>query len=377
MRILLTGGGTAGHINPAIAIASIVKANEPDSEIAFVGTEKETRNDDLLRLGYPIYTVKASGIQRSLSPSNIKALYRAVFSPYYPSTRKILHDFKPDIVVGTGGYACWPILVAAAREGIPTAVHESNALPGMAVRRLQNYVDRVFINFAETADLLKVKNKTMQVGNPLRDHFGDVGREDAKEKLGIRESLLVISFGGSLGAQYLTDAVLDLMKNYTGKHPEIRHIHATGKTHYDEILKIYRGMGLDRKKNLELRPYIDDMPYYMAASDVVICRAGAMTTSELALTGRAAVMVPSPYVAENHQYRNAKALCDKSAVTLVQESELSSGKLIPETVSLLENPAKRAEMERNIRTFAVPDANRRIYEELRRMVTAHQKAQKN
>lgn len=368
MRILLTGGGTAGHINPAIAIATTVKLNQPDSEIAFVGTQKEENNDDLLRLGYPLYTVKASGIQRSLSVSNIKALYRAVFSPYYPSTRRILREFRPDIVVGTGGYACWPILVAAAKEGIPTAVHESNALPGMAVRRLQRHVDRIFINFAQTADLLQAKNKILQVGNPLREAFGNVSREDAKTRLGIREPLLLISFGGSLGAEYLTDAVLDLMKNYTGKHPEIRHIHATGRGHYDEILKRYRGMGLDRKRNLELRPYIDEMPYYMAAADVVICRAGAMTTSELALTGRAAVMVPSPYVAENHQYRNAKALYDRGAVSLVQESELSSGKLIPETVTLLENPARRADMEKNIRTFAVPDANRRIYEELCRMV---------
>lgn len=368
MRILLTGGGTAGHINPAIAIASTVRLNQPDAEIAFVGTKREENNEDLRRLGYPLYTVKASGIRRSLSLTNVRALYRALFSPYYPSTRKILREFRPDIVVGTGGYACWPILVAASAEGIPTAVHESNALPGMAVRRLQKHVDRLFINFAGTADLLGAKNKIMQVGNPLREAFGNVGREDAKKRLCIHEPYLLISFGGSLGAEHLTDAVLELMKMYTSKHPEIRHIHATGRAHYEEVLRKFRDMGLDHKKNLELRPYIDDMPYYMAASDLVICRSGAMTTSELALTGRAAVMIPSPYVAENHQYRNAKMLADDGAVSLVQETELTYGKLVTETALLLENHAKRAEMEKNIRKFAVPDANRRIYEELCRMV---------
>ncbi|MBR2020572.1 MAG: glycosyltransferase, partial [Clostridia bacterium] len=202
MRVLLTGGGSAGHINPALAIAETVKQNDPNATIAFVGIRNGKEEDLVPREGYPLHYVESMGIRRSLSPKNIKALWLALTSPYSKQTNRILDGFQPDIVIGTGGYACWPIMAAAARRGIPTAVHESNALPGLAVRQLQGRVDRIWINFSKTAELLRKKEKTVQVGNPLRNGFGGLSKAEARKRLGISEDrFFILSFGGSLGAE--------------------------------------------------------------------------------------------------------------------------------------------------------------------------------
>ena len=208
MKVLLTGGGTAGHINPALAIADMIRRNAPGSEIAFVGIRGGKEEDLVPREGYRLYYVKSKGIQRSCRPramlSNVHALWLAAASPYYKSTRSILDDFQPDIVIGTGGYACWPIMAAAARRGIPTALHESNALPGLAVRKLQEKVDRIWTNFDRTAELLRVRETVRRVGNPLRGGFGGISRSAAQEQLGLRDGeRLVLCFGGSLGAEHL------------------------------------------------------------------------------------------------------------------------------------------------------------------------------
>jgi len=368
MRVLLTGGGTAGHINPALAIAETVLQNAPESEIAFVGIKGGKEEDLVPRYGYPLHYVRSQGIQRSLSLSNVKALWLALVSPYEKQTTKILDDFKPDIVIGTGGYACWPIMAAAARRGIPTALHESNALPGLAVRRLQKRVDRIWVNFSRTAELLKARGTVMRVGNPLRSGFAGCSREEARQKLGIRENqTFILSFGGSLGAERVNLAVLDLMKTLSEKRSDLLWKHAAGKRDYEDTKQRFTSMGLDFVRGYELQDYIYDMPIAMAAADLVISRAGAMTLSELAGMGKAAILIPSPNVADNHQYHNAKALADAKAAILVEEREFDEGMLAVAVESLLNNPERRNEMGRAIRAFRGEDANALIWQDIQNL----------
>lgn len=363
----MTGGGTGGHVNPAIAIANTIKANIPDAEIAFVGTKNGIENRLVSAEGYSIYHVEVMGIRRSLSPANIKAIYLAFVSPI--KAKKIIREFKPDIVIGTGGYVSWPILKAAAKMGVPTAVHESNAVPGLTVKMVQGMVDRVFVNFRETTEYITEKDKVMHVGNPLRSGFGTCSKAEAKQKLGISNKYrnFVLAYGGSLGAEKVTSATLELMKIYAPLSPDTLFLLGTGKSKYAEAREQYLAMGLDKYKNVEIVDYIMDMPLRMSAADVVISRAGAMTLSELSMMRKAAVLIPSPNVTNNHQYKNAKVLADAGAAVMIEEEELARGRLVDEITELLENEDKRTHLEKNISEFALLDANKLIFEEVLRL----------
>lgn len=373
MRVLMTGGGTGGHVNPALAIANTIRQNDPNAVIAYVGTERGIENKLVPKAGYPIYHVEVRGIKRSLSPSNIKAAYLALTSPI--KAKKIIREFKPDLVVGTGGYVSWPVVKAASSMGIPTALHESNAIAGVAVKMLQKYVDRIYLNFEKTGETLTCdRSKLMQVGNPVMGGFTSMSREEARKKLGIPDKYkyIILSYAGSMGAEKVNDAILCLMRDFTAHHPEVYHIHATGSIELELCTSQFKQMGLDKYENIELCEYIFDMPVKMAAADITINRAGAMTISELAITGKPAVFIPSPNVAENHQYKNAKVLYDANAAALFEERELADGAkpLIAEVERLLgENGAAvRAEMSEKIRQFAVADSNKRIYNDLCELV---------
>lgn len=370
MRVLLTGGISAGHINPALAIAETVRMNDPTAEIAFVGLRGGKEEDLVPREGYPLRYVRSAGLRRPLwSPANLRVAYLALISPFEKQTTEILDDFQPDIVIGTGGYACWPIMAAAARRKIPTALHESNAIPGIAVKQLQGRVDRIWINFERTADRLRDKEKILRVGNPSRGGFGRLSREEARRELGLDEGRrMILSFGGSLGAEGVNAAVIRLMKEYSSKHPEVLHVHAAGKRDYAESLRQFREARLESAENCILLEYIYDMPLRMAAADLVISRAGAMTLSELALMKKAAILIPSPNVAENHQYKNAMALVDAGAAAIVEERQLDGDLLIPTVTDLLSSPERRARMEENIAAFADADANRKIWQDILRIV---------
>ncbi len=364
----MTGGGTGGHVNPAIAIANTIAENEPGSEILFVGTERGIENKLTKAAGYPIEHVKIAGFRRSLSLKNVKAAYLAFVSPM--KAKRIVREFKPDIVIGTGGYVCWPVLVAASKLGIPTAVHESNAFPGVAVRKLQSYVDRIWLNFAESEKYLTAKEKILRVGNPLRGSFGAVERTEARKRLGIEGKYdhYILSFGGSLGAEKVNEACLGLMRDYVKDNPRVCHLHACGSIELEAATKMFKEYGLDGCDNIKLVEYIYDMPLQMEAADLIISRAGAMTVSELAMRGKASVMIPSPNVTDNHQYKNAKALADKGATVLLEEKELSEGVLMSAVSSLLTDENRRAEMSRAVKAFACPDANKLIYAEIKRLI---------
>lgn len=365
MRVLLTGGGTAGHINPALAIAETILRNAPGSVIEFVGVAGGKEDELVPRAGYKLHHVKSSALQGKKGLRRMASLALAATSPYLPSTTSIIKKFKPDIVIGTGGYACWPIMAAAARMGIPTALHESNAHPGLAIRRLQSKVDRIWINFPETAAAFGNSPKVVCVGNPILQDFSTVDREAARTKLGIgKDQTLILSFGGSNGAEKVNEAVIDFMRSTVANDHKIIHLHASGKINYEDASKLFCEAGLDKAENCILRPYIYDMPWQMAAADVVIARAGAMTLSELALMKKTCLLIPSPNVAENHQFKNAKALADANAAILVEEKDLGEGELTKAVCSLLTNASRCREQEANIAAFAQEDACQRIWQDI-------------
>lgn len=357
--MIVTCGGTGGHITPALAIADTVRENIPKAEILFVGSEQGMENALVPNAGYPIRSLRVCGLSRSLSLKNLRAVTLALRA--VREAEFLLREYVPDIVIGTGGYACYPTLSAAVRLGIPTAVHESNAAPGLTVRRLAKRVDRVWLNFAEAARDLSRNSETMTVGNPLPR-----GCEQNLRKKPQRDTLHVLSFGGSLGARELNRAVLTLMEREK-EMSAIYHCHATGKREYDAVRAEFCARGLDSCGRLELLPYIENMPRRMAEADLVICRAGAMSISELAAAGAPAVLVPSPNVTGDHQYKNAKVLADAGAAVLLTESVLAE-QLCECVLTLLREWERREALSEAISAFARPEANRMIYEDILRLV---------
>lgn len=372
MKVLMTGGGTGGHVYPAIAIANTIKKNIPDAEIAFVGTPRGIENRICRAEGYDIFHVEVKGISRSLSPSNIKALYLALVSP--SRAKKILREFKPDVVIGTGGYVSWPIIKAAVSEGIPALLHESNVYPGLTVRKLQDKVDRVLLNFEDTAKYLKKADSKdlLCVGNPLRGGFETVTKSEARRKLGIPENAKVLlSYGGSRGSQRLNETAVEAMRLMSEKGSDIIHIHSTGDIGAAEFRESFKKYGLDKNSNIKVHEYIHNMPDIMAAADVVVCRAGAMTVSEISMMKKAAIFIPSPNVVDNHQYKNAKLLADNNAAAVIEEKDLTPPKLVSEIERFINNPETRRNIEENVFAFSNLSANRLIYDEIIRLVNEH------
>ena len=375
MRVLMTGGGTGGHVNPALAIANTIKENDPASEIAFVGTPRGIENKLVPAAGYKLYHVEVRGLRRSFSPANIRAAWLALTSP--AKAKKLIKQFRPDVVIGTGGYVSWPVVKAAAKMGIPTALHESNATPGMAVRMLSGDVDRIYLNFEAAGAGIRDKDKLMLVGCPmLGAPAASLTKAEARKKLGIPDdvSTVILSFGGSMGAEKVNDAVFTLMQRYTGGREGVWHTHATGAIEKDIAAGWFRERGLDKYKNLELLEYIYDMPIRMAAADIVISRAGAMTVSELALHGKCTVFIPSPNVTDDQQYKNAKVLAEADAALIIREGADCGDRLCAAVTGLCEHPENRAKMEENIKKFASPDANRLIYNDIVKLVKKGKKA---
>ncbi|MBQ7308946.1 MAG: undecaprenyldiphospho-muramoylpentapeptide beta-N-acetylglucosaminyltransferase [Clostridia bacterium] len=369
MKVLLAGGGTGGHINPAIAIANTIKEHDKSAEIAFIGTKKGMENKLVGKAGYPLYHIEMQGLRRSLSLSNIKTAYYYFTAP--GKAKKLLLEYKPDVVVGTGGYLCWPLLHAASKLGIPTAVHESNAIPGKAVKMLEKEVDRIYINFPTTAEYFTETEKILCVGNPLITMPSTEAETDLRERLDIPKNAkkILLSFGGSLGAERVNKEVLALMRDYTSQNPDIFHIHATGKIEYEDAMAMAESYGLLEHPNIRLLEYIYDMPLWEKAADAVICRAGAMTIAEMALLGKACILIPSPNVANNHQYENAKRLAEAGAAIMHEEKDISTEKLTASVSDILFREETAANLKTAISAFAKPSACTDIYKDLQMLAS--------
>ena len=365
----MTGGGTAGHVNPALAIAATLREKHPDAEILFVASAqpRDKATDLVPRAGYELQRVHIRGLARPLwSPSNISVPFLMLRSK--GEARRIIESFRPDLIVGTGGYACWPLCSMGKKLGIPTVLHESNALPGKAVKQLRDKVDLILVNFRDTIRRLDGMGKhspVRRVGNPMMAGFATISREEARRALGLEpDCRYILSFGGSLGAEYVNDAVVKLAASLT-EDTGVRLLHAAGKRDYDRIRADWDATAAGSCDRMKLVDYIYDMPVQMAAADLVISRAGAMSISELALMGKAAILIPSPYVAEQHQLKNAMALVNEGAGVCVEEETLTSGALTQAVRRLLDDPETRTRMGTLIRErFACPEANETIYESL-------------
>ena len=350
MRILFCGGGTAGHVTPAIAMAEIMLRARPDCEVAFVGRSGGNENRSIVKEGYRLYTIDIMGIKRSLSFRNISAIIKVIKSGRM--AKEIISEFSPDIVIGTGGYVCYPVIRAAQRLHIPTMIHESNVYPGLVTRLLGGKCTRLLLNSEGTKGHLKHTENTLVIGNPLRTSFSSVSRDDARKRLGIgRNNFLVLSFGGSLGSEVMNERIIELMRGYSSARDNVSHVHATGISHYGEIRS--REPALCSGANgCRILPYIDDMPSYLKAADLVICRSGAMTVSELALVGVASILIPSPNVSENHQYTNAKYVSDRGAALMIEERDLSLESLAQAVERVRTDSASRRKMAEKMRRLS-------------------------
>lgn len=357
MRILFCGGGTAGHVYPNIAIAETFLRNEPNTRMAYVTTMNGIEND---LVNMKKYQIDVIGLQKAISLKNIKCI--SLLIKGIKDSKRIIREFCPDIIIGTGGYATFPVIYAGYKMKIKTVLHESNLVPGKAIKSLEKMVDKIFVNFEESKDYFKNKEKIIRTGNPLRQGYYTIDKNEARKKLGIKEKNVILCFGGSLGAAKINEATIELIENLVKYRKDIFLYWATGKKEYNSICRKIKEKGFDNIKNIRVYDYINNMPEVIASADIVICRAGAMTVSEVALCGKCTVFIPSPNVTNNHQYKNAKVIYDNDGACLLTENELY--KLTDEIKELLENNKKRNQMENNIKKFAMIDANKILYKEI-------------
>ena len=372
MRVLIAAGGTAGHINPALAIAGALKAADPTAEIHFAGRREGMEYGLVTKAGYPFHHIEINGFQRHLSLENIGrnivAIWHLALSG--PRTRKILNEVKPDLVIGCGGYVSGPIVRAAARRGIKTAIHEQNAFPGVTNKLLAPDVDIVFAAVPAAVEKLGAPEKTIVVGNPVRPEVFTQAknREAIRAELGAGDRTVILSFGGSLGARRVNEVVADLCAWEQKNHKPVLHLHATGQYGVQLFQDLEKEKGFAPGENLVVTEYINNMPQLLAAADLVIARSGALTLAELEAVGRASVLIPSPNVAENHQYYNALELQKAGAAVVIEEKNLTGDGLVKTVETLLTSPGKLAEMGANAKTLGNPHSLDLITEKLLKLV---------
>lgn len=363
-RVIFTCGGTAGHVNPAIALAQLLLEREPKTEILFVGAERGLEKDLIPKAGYAFRTVHISSFHRSMKPAEIKHNLISVGNYFRAphEARRILKEFKPEVVIGTGGYASFPMVKAAAKAGIPTAIHESNMVPGLTTRLLEPFANRIMVGFEECREQYKDPAHVVVTGTPVRGDFFIRTKEQARKELGIRDDRpLVVSFWGSLGAAGMNRQMADFLALEAAKEP-FHHIHGAGGG-YETLLGLLKEKNVDLAAHpaLEVRPYIYDMDRVLRAADLVLCRAGASTISELTALGVPALIVPSPYVTNNHQEKNARVLEKAGGACVVLESEANGPTLFQKSCDILHDKTRRTEMSSAMEALGIPDATERIY----------------
>ncbi len=369
MNIIFTCGGTAGHINPAVALARMFQERCPGCSILFVGGDKGMGTRLVPKEGFQMKTVTITNFRRSMRPSavkhNVGTLVNMVKSDH--QAKAILDEFKPDLVVGTGGYASYPIVKAAAKRGVPTAIHESNAVPGLTTKALSKVASVVMVGFAESREYYDDPDKVVITGTPVRGDFFRRTRAEARKELGFDDDRpLLLSYWGSLGAERMNGYMTDFITLESKAGAPFRHIHGAGRD-FAAMTKELAAAGVagESLDGVEVREYIYDMPLVMAAADLVLCRSGASSISELAAIAKPSVLVPSPNVTADHQTKNARILSNAGGAVLLPEKECSGERLYEVISQLLHSPEKRAEMTRKLSELSIPDANEKIFETLK------------
>ena len=340
MRVLMTGGGTGGHIYPAIAIADKIRKEHHDAEIIFVGTERGHEKSIVPKSGYDIKFIKIRGFNRKNIFKNIKVLLELVKASQ--DAKNIIKKFKPDMVIGTGGYVCGPVVRAAHKLGVKTYIHEQNAFPGLTNKLLEKYVDKIFIGFEEAEKNFKYKEKIVLSGNPVRSGFGHKEKKECREKLGVSEKdFVILAFGGSGGADVLNNEIINVIKTLYAD-PNVSIFFGTGRVYYKRVISELEAQGIRLSDKIKILEYIDNMEDYLGAADLVISRAGALTIAEITICGKASILIPSPNVTGNHQYFNAKAISETGGAILVQEKNLDENSVI-KAIEMLKSDRNRME----------------------------------
>ena len=364
MKVVFTCGGTGGHIYPAIAIADIWKERHPDSQILFIGGQGNMEELLVPKAGYELITLPAYGLERGKSLKNLKSNFRALKSTWggVRKCKKILKEFAPDVIVGTGGYASFPALMAGSMLGIPTCVHESNAMPGLTTRMLAKRVDKVLVCFPESKKYYKCPEKVQVVGMPVKREFIFTKKEEARKELGLDSRPLIVSAFGSQGARAMNEMIAEFFALEQAAGFPFQHIHAVGSFGWSWMPEYVKEKGVDLAGSpaITMQEYIYNMPTVMAAADIIISRAGASSCNEIAATGTPCVLIPSPNVTDNHQEKNARALADQGGAIMVREADATAEDLMKNITDLLADREKYQQMSKALQSMVVVDCTERL-----------------
>ena len=367
MKVIIAAAGTAGHINPGLAIANKIKEEEKDSEIIFIGTTRGLENDLVPRAGFKLRTIEAYGLSKEISINNLKRICKTIKG--FGEAKKIIKEFKPDIVIGTGGYICGAVITQAHKLNIPTLLHESNAFPGKAVKMLANKTDKILVSFKDAIDRIPKAKKIIYTGTPIKiqkKEFTISEKEKIVKNVGLNLlKPIVLIFGGSQGAQKINDAIVSIIKNKLNKNYQI--IWATGPKQYDRIKEILED------KNTKIVPYIYNMEEIMNVSNLIIARSGAMTVTEIANLGKPSILIPLPNVSGDHQLYNAKVLEKVGAAKITLNDELEGNDLNEKIESIILDKNKENQMSKNALKIATKDVEKKIYKEIKMLLKEYTK----
>ena len=364
MNVIFTCGGTAGHINPAIAVANLLKERHPECNILFIGAKGHMEEKLVPQAGYELKCLPGSGLSRGKNLKAIKQNIKVVGDLFgsIKQCKKIIKEFRPDVIVGTGGYASFPALRAGSKLKIPTCVHESNAVPGVTTKMVAKTADKVLVSFEESAQYYACPEKVEVVGMPVRKEFIVITKADARKELNIGDAPLVVSAFGSLGARAMNFAVADMMKLEKENSFPFRHIHATGSFGWEWMPEHIKTLGVDLSQTptIDMVEYIYNMPTLMAAADVIIGRAGASTCNEIGASGTPCILIPSPNVTNNHQEKNARILEQRGCAVVLTEGENMGRRLYDAVQELLNDREKRSAMSASLRQMVKLDCAERM-----------------
>lgn len=367
MRVLFAGGGTGGHINPAISIADYAKSQDSDFKAVFIGTKHGLETKLVPKAGYPLEFIDIEGFSRKNMLKNVGVAAKLLAAR--AKVKKIIKDFKPDCVVCTGGYVSGPVTMAAKAMKVPSLIHEQNVYPGLTVKGSEHYVDFLALSFEETIKHMKQQEKCVVTGNPIRTEILMADREAARKKLGIDRPFVLI-FGGSLGADKINDNVIKILKRIV-QEDKISLLFGTGDRNYDKVMAQIKDEGITLNEHVRIVPYIDNMAECMAAADLVVSRAGAITVSEIAALGKPSILIPSPNVVRNHQEQNAREFEKNGAAALILERDLTDTVLYDKIMSMVTDHAALEKMSANLKSLAKTDALERIYALMQKMAEKH------
>ncbi|OIK14031.1 undecaprenyldiphospho-muramoylpentapeptide beta-N-acetylglucosaminyltransferase [Bacillus sp. MUM 116] len=361
MKIVVSGGGTGGHIYPALALIREIQKQAKDAEFLYIGTKNGLESSLVPKANIPFKSIHITGFRRKISFENIKTIFR--FLKGTRNSKKILKEFKPDVVIGTGGYVCGPVVYAAAKLGIPTIIHEQNSVPGLTNKFLSRYVNKIAICFEEAKEYFPLE-KVVYTGNPRASEV--IGNDGVKGRLSVGLSTTtpaVLIFGGSRGAKPINDAVVKSLSDFGSKTYQVLYI--TGDVHFEDVKKEVELIG--NPSNVMIKPFIHNMPEVLAGIDLVVSRAGATTLAELTSLGIPSILIPSPYVTNNHQEKNARSLSENGAAKILLEKDLNNKSLVESIDQILLNKEKLKEMKNKAKKIGVPDSANRLYDLIKKL----------